>query len=361
MADIGSILKSSGVTLENQAVKSFGAAVESFARGQLGVPAPVINGGSPGNRVTDPRSKRDPKIWDASSYAASLAGATTVRPKLKFLFKVQFLFKPEIIAQYPFLARNDFTFMIKQVDRPKVDFEYEDNVNLYNYRTKALKKIRHRELTITFMDDVGNNVFDFFRTLMFIHSPVTRGAEKRDGNVIDTPDTGKFLQSTGMNFNQDEYNAHRSVINSDAGNAIQLIRVKQIFVDPTREALPDNAVKAVFYDFCNPRLVSFDLDDLSHEASEVNLLTMQYDYDWLEMSKHDKLLVTGDGGPSQFFPASSHTGNTTSGAPTDMLGKNNGTALGAASGSPGRQQPICQHSVKQRQQRYSLANKRGSQ
>lgn len=342
MADIGSILKSSGVALEQQAVKSFGSAVEDFARGTLGFSASSAgNGiGEPGFGVTNPRTDRSPKIWDASSYASSLAGATTVRPKLKFLFKVQFLFKPEVISQYPFLQRNDFTFMIRQVDRPKVDFEYEDDVNLYNFRTKALKKIRHRELTMTFMDDVGNNVFDFFRTLMFVYSPVTRGAEARDGDVISLPNTAKFQQGSGMDFTQREFNAHRGVINSNAGNAIEVIRIKQIFVDPSQTpGTKDSAVKAVFYDFCNPRLVSFDLDDLAHEASEVNILTMQFDYDWLEMTKHDKLLVTGDGGPIQYFPAPSRTGNTYTGAPTDLLRGNQGAnetaaARASASGSP---------------------------
>jgi hypothetical protein len=43
------------------------------------------------------------------------------------------------------------------------------------------------------------------------------------------------------------------------------------------------AVKEVIFDFLNARLVSFDLDDLSHETSDANIMTMQFDYDWMEI------------------------------------------------------------------------------
>lgn len=329
--DLSSVLQSSKTALEKQATDSFGAVAEDFARNSLRLPTSKSGPVVVDAKQTDRQTPR-PGTWNASSYAAVLAGATELRPKLKFLFKVEFIFNQAALSQFPpgvarQLQQNRFTFMIKSVDRPKVDFEYEDDVNIYNYRTKALKKIRHRELTVTFMDDVGNNVFDFFRTLLMIYSPITREAVKRDGNVNARPDPRRYELGSGMTFSdlgdfrQDDV-AHRGVVNATAGGAIELIRVKQIFIDPgTPAGNSESAVKAVFYDFINPRIVSFDLDDLSHELSEPNLLTMQFDYDWLEMTKHDKILATGDGGPTNdiVLKASAST-NGSPGVPADILG-----------------------------------------
>jgi hypothetical protein len=44
-----------------------------------------------------------------------------------------------------------------------------------------------------------------------------------------------------------------------------------------------NTAKMVSFDFINPRVVSFDFDELSHEANDVSTMTMLFDYDWMEM------------------------------------------------------------------------------
>ncbi len=193
------ILNDAQITLEKAATDKFGNVVEDFVKGGLGGFLPAVNENAPVNR--------NDGSWYATSYAAGLAGGTSFRPKLKFLFKVEFIFTDAAKAQYRDIlsgaGANDFTFMIKAVDRPKVDFEYEEDVNMYNFRTKVLKKIRHRDLTITFMDDVGNRVFNFFRVLMMIHSPITRGQLKRD-NSLEKPNNKKLSVGSGMAFNGDQ-------------------------------------------------------------------------------------------------------------------------------------------------------------
>lgn len=288
MANIKPILNSAQIALERQAADRFGAAVEDFSRGvigpALGQPAPL-----PGGQV--PFNRNDGSFY-ATSYAHALAGGTDYRPKLKFLFKVEFVFTPEAKAAFPHVfgaaGANDFTFMVRSVDRPKIDFEYEDDVNMYNFRTKVLKKIRHRELTITFMDDVGNRVIKFFRALMMLYSPITRRQLDREAfgvNRTTPPKPASINSGNGMMFenikDSRNDNAIRGVVNSEVGGAIETIRVKQIFVDPGAQL--GAAVKEVIFDFLNARLVSFDLDDLSHDTSDVNIMTMQFDYDWMEI------------------------------------------------------------------------------
>lgn len=287
---VNSILTDAKVSLEKTAADQFGAVVEDFSKQASKVIGGVFSPGSTSNRfdLTEEKPKRT-TTWNATSYAAHLAGGNDFRPKLKFLFKVEFIFNADALKIIHQLSPNfiqktkDFTFMIKYVDRPKIDFEYEEEVNMYNFRTKVLKKVRHRDLTIIFMDDVGNRVFDFFRMLMMLHSPITRRQTGRD--LTMTPPTGGSVSNgSGMAFSGDNVdNAHRGVVNSTFGNSIEAIRVKQMFIDPSPSEGVETMLKMVSFDFLNPRIVSFDLDELSHEANDVNLLTMVFDYDWMEM------------------------------------------------------------------------------
>ena len=288
--NIKPILDQAGVALQTKAANMFGAAVEDFTRNSLG--------GILGNNHTAVRNQRGPgeapsrpqgATFVASSYAAALAGGTSYRPKLKFLFKVEFVFDPGLISLYPDLfsgmGANDFTFMVKAVDRPKIDFEYEDDVNMYNFRTKVLKKIRHRELTITFLDDTGNRVINFFRGLMMFHSPITRRQIRRDGttaipDVHSTVNGNPMLFSAGNDIGAND-TGHSGSLKSNILTPINTIRIKQMYINADRPV--GDGSGEIIYDFLNARIVSFDLDDLSHETSEASTMTMQFDYDWMEI------------------------------------------------------------------------------
>lgn len=316
-------LDSTKIALEREASTRFGAAVEDFARDTFGASAQRA---LPSGQI--PFNRNDGSFY-ATSYAAALAGATSYRPKLKFLFKVEFIFTPEAIAEFPGVlggtSSNDFTFMVKSVDRPKIDFEYQDDVNMYNFRTKVLTKIRHRELTVTFMDDTGNRVLNFFRAIMMMQSPITRRQMQREGSTV-IPDPTTYSSGSGMTFSRDATdNAMRGVVNNAFGNVIQTIRVKQMYVDPGEQL--GSSVKEVIYDFMNSRIVSFDLDELSHETSDVSLMTMQFDYDWMEIVDVGSLTVMD--GP-QYNIATPGVG----GAPVDMstYGKQSLTNPGSGNG-----------------------------
>jgi hypothetical protein len=97
-----------------------------------------------------------------------------------------------------------------------------------------------------------------------------------------------------MTFSEDLGNtldfAHRGVMNSDVGNAIQAIKVTQMYVQPGKDQVAlDTGAKEVSYIFVNPRIVSFDLDDVNHEVSEANVFTMQFDYDYMVLGDEQTL------------------------------------------------------------------------
>jgi hypothetical protein len=341
--DISGVVRRTRIAVGSKAESIFGNAVEDFTRG-------VLSRGSTGDPTQaeqNTRRNRPPGEWVSSSYAAHLSGASSYRPKLKFLFKIEFIFKSGVIEGLlnaglitaeaaKQLRENQFTFMVKTVDRPKVDFEYEDDVNMYNFRTKVLKKIRHRELTVTFLDDTGNRVFNFFRVMMMIHSPITRRQVTRD-NTTNLPTSASASIGSGMNFTESAFNkfdiAHRGVVNlnsvaSNVGTPFEAIRVKQMFVDVSQSSLRD-APRQVTFDFINPRVVSFDLDDMSHETSEPNLLTMQFDYDWMEMVDNG-VQITSDGPDYSGIKAKGITG-----APSDTMGGGKENQLPKPIATPG--------------------------
>lgn len=291
MSDIKTILGGTKIALEKQASDMFGNAVEDFARGTLGA---AVQSALPGGRQGQAASGRQQGNFYAGSYAAALAGGTSYRPKLKFLFKVEFVFTPEAVAQFPAVLggahSQDFTFMVKAVDLPKIDFEWEDDVNYYNFRSAGLKKIKHRDLTMTFHDDTGNRVLNFFRALMMIYSPITRRQLLREGGDEAArraaPDPSTLLTGSGMQFSAvgnlaANDTAIRAVVNSSVGNLIQTIRVKQMYIDPSEQL--GNSYKENIYDYINPRLVSFDLDGLSYEESATTGMTFQFAYDLCEI------------------------------------------------------------------------------
>lgn len=326
------LLNDTRLTLEKSATEKFGSVVDDFAKDKLST---MFGQQKPDGKQS---ANRNDGSWYATSYAASLAGHD-YRPKLKFLFKVEFIFAKWAIDAFkePFkeLQRNSFTFMVKQVDRPKIDFEYEEDVNMYNFRTKVLKKIKHRPLTMIFMDDVGNRVFDFVRLLMMIHQPITANSSDRDNsNLPPKPSSETLKNGSGMAFsNHDKRrrsdSAHRGVVNSAYGNSIECIRIKQIFVSPA--ATIDDMSQMTSFDFISPRIESFDFDELSHEANDVSTLTMSFDYDWMEMVKIGALGVGGN----QYDVDYNIQAKGVNGAPSDITPNHVGTATGPKSAAGG--------------------------
>jgi len=283
MPDISQLVKASGIDAQRTATDLFGMAVEQFGANPLNDVLRSLSG-----QPQDPSVNRNDGSWYATSYAASLANSH-FRPKLKFMFRVEFLFKDKVLEQFGRANwQRNFTFLVSKVDRPKVDFEYEE-INEYNFRTKVLKRILHKDLSMSFIDDVGNNVYEFFRFMMMVHSPITRRSIYTSQNITDVHEA--FLNGSGMEFTEglgqtNDY-AQRGVVNTDVGSPLQAIKVTQLFLDQTNKI--DTATRQVSFFFINPRVVSFDLDELDHSASEYNTFNMAFDFDFMVMSRQDPM------------------------------------------------------------------------
>lgn len=286
-----------GIDLEKIAYDKFGAAIDDFSNNTSLTNTIVQDSSSSESGATGTRSA------GITNYAMDLID---VAPKHRFMFKVYFKFKGPYQngggAQNSIaLAKSDdniFSFLIKQIDRPSISFEYEE-VNYYNYYTKVLKKVTHEPLSMIFYDDIKNHVIDFFNRYRLAYSPIGRIYSKSN-------EQAKMYQYQGFDFNPEFYSASVGLLEGNEHNMLETITVRQIF------AHGSNAVDFVFV---NPRILAFDFDEVDHETSQSNGLTVRFDYDSLYL----------------YSPTQQEFAEPVRGSKTDIL--SNGSASGISTTS----------------------------
>lgn len=176
--------------------------------------------------------------WTALHYADDLVAH---HPKFKFIFKVKF---------EGFDANEHFYYYVHRCDKPNIVFNHQE-VNYYNFRTKVLTSVAFQPLSITFLDEIGNSVADFFTKYI---GSVSGQAEGKWG--IDTG----FGQSSSTKPYKKGYSTGKAII------------IAQIF---------GNGLYANEYKFINPRIESFQFDELNMEDNAGSLVTMSFHYDSL--------------------------------------------------------------------------------
>ena len=324
-----SLIPGVNLNLEKTAYDMFGGAVRDYGGRAIGSLGGDILKSVVGNEEGEGAAPFS-GAWQSTRYAADLI---QYAPKHRFMFKVDFVFHPSYAEKLMGgREKNAFTFLVKMVDRPKVEFVYED-VNYYNFRTKVLKEIRHDPLNMTFIDDIGNNTTDFFNAYRKAYVPIARNSFPTGLNV-------KQAQQQGMNFtfplieNQDD-TANRGFLYNNAINVLQKVIIRQVFAHGTRMCE---------YTFHNPRISRFDFDEVNHETGEGNGLSVSFDYDSLHVSE----MMGTNGTPAPMWGKTDLLGNRPgSGSNTTLTGSkgglfdsviNAGTRLlgGAASGIVGK-------------------------
>lgn len=286
MADITGLVNSVGVQLEQNALNQFGAAIQNVVGNTPLRDVFVTSLGSETGSGSNP-TNQEAGVYDTTRYAAALVRPDQVEfnPKLKFLFKVSFKFDPEMLDAARVMGydlstiEQNASFMVRHVDRPKIDYDYED-VNLYNFRTKVLKQIKHREVGLTLYDDVGNNVLSFINAYRKLQMPIARMQVNPSLNHEDFGmEFDKTFQATDTGM--------RSVLPGDRRNILQKMTIHQIFVERgSTNSQASSWVKTVDFVFINPRFTNIDIDDMDHEnGSNFNLITCTVDFDTMFMDE----------------------------------------------------------------------------
>ena len=209
------------------------------------------------------------KDCDPSPYARDLIA---LAPKHKFMFVVEFIFNDEFQDKFKDIQKQ-FAFVVKRSTRPNMNFEYED-INYYNFRTKVLKKSEYQPMTMTFYDDMTDNVLKFYARYMQIISPISRSVG--DG-------TSQLFEESGMTFTQGGVNsASIQAVSDTAKTIIDYINLYHVvyqgrFVD--------------VYRFDNPRLQTMTLDDLDMADSTGSEVTLEFNYDGLYVAPAQSILT----------------------------------------------------------------------
>ncbi len=209
------------------------------------------------------------KSYQSPQYAAELVDYA---PKNKFLFKVKFYFNPGLVG-FDGDGFTEFTYVIKTIDKPKVNFEYEE-VNMYNFHTKVLRRVTHEPINMTFHDDIKNKVINFFNTYRTAYSPVSN-IEKSTYN-----DSGASMEQAGMDFGKYWNSSNYGVLDGGNKNILSHIEVFQIFGHGSYQNK---------FTFINPKIDIFDFDDMDMEGATGNALTVSFLYDALHIEQ-DKVL-----------------------------------------------------------------------
>lgn len=279
MADISGIVGSAGLALEQQALTQFGAAIQG-AGDNLG--SSFAQSDSPTSTLGD-SNQSEPGIWSPTPYASALAsGAGKHDPKLKFLFRVKFSFHAESIAAAEEMGidlstvSQSMTFVVKQIDLPKLEFGYEE-VNMYNFRTKVLTSIKHREVSMSFYDDVGNTAISFVNAYLQMIQPISRKVQLSD----HLEDHGFAFSSSYSGLDT----AHRSaILNSTRTGIMSEMIVEQFYLDRTSTDL-SQAVLMNSFTFTNPRLTNVDISDQDHEiGGAFNMIAAIVDFDSMNIT-----------------------------------------------------------------------------
>lgn len=306
MADVSNLLNGYGVQLERKALGTFGAAVGDYGKqaglGPLadiaqssinnkGLTVKTIGGVASALGIQGLDGALGMKHeWQSSKYASDLVAYA---PKHRFIFKVKFIFN----EPYSTMMNREFMYVVKDIDKPTVHWEYED-VNMYNFKTKVLRSIKHEPLNMSFHDDIQNKVLDFFNMYRLAYSPVS--ALNYNNKAI--------METSGMDFYQPgaggASGASMGILANGQKNVLSHIEVVQVYAHGTRQNV---------FIFTNPKIEYFDFDNLSMESSEGNSVAVSFAYDSLYI--YDDLT---NGTPSPAWGAADILGNKENGGRTQF-------------------------------------------
>lgn len=191
--------------------------------------------------------------FDVGNYAADLNGH---HPKFKFLFKVKF---------EGFPGGESFEYFVHKCDKPKIKFNHQD-VNYYNFRTRVLTSVTYDPLQISFLDEIGDSVFNFFKNYMASVSGTGQGNYGIDKGWGSASSTIPYANGYSMKN-------HQRII------------IEQIFIDLKKGYGP----RSNRFTFINPRIETFDFDELSHEDSTGgSMANMTFTYDAIHSETQSK-------------------------------------------------------------------------
>lgn len=217
-------------------------------------------------------------------------------PKFPFMFATKFYLYPDFENMFGGTAFPDGQphWFVKQSTRPNINYEYEE-VNMYNYRTRVLKRSEFQPASMTMYDDLKDATGSWWNTYIRLMSPITNIVERRFASnyeesgmdwdldqyndLLKTDLRASNIEGIGVSPPALDYAAGTGVLPSslDSGN-VQILRAVQIM------HILEFGKKAVIYTYRNPRFTEIRFNDLDWEQSGPSTVEASFNYDSFEIS-----------------------------------------------------------------------------
>lgn len=183
--------------------------------------------------------------------------ANQVTPKLTFNFTLEVYFRNPMLQNSLVWGHENLemiTIPLKTATRPTTNVTYTD-VNYYNYRTKVATRTEYGPVSVSMYDDGANVVHDFYKHYMETISPIAKNGDSME--LADSPFATPFSGASSL---------------APLVHGSGLIR----FMKVNHFHRVANVWLKTVYTYVNPKIQSFNLDELDMTKSDVNTVTMEF-------------------------------------------------------------------------------------
>lgn len=176
------------------------------------------------------------------------------RPKLSFLFTVEFAFR-QIDADKGNKQMETISYDLKSASRPQISVNLED-VNYDGYRAKVATRASYGTVKLTFYEDSLNVAHDLVWKYIRAISPITTGS----GETVLTDGEDVIYYGNGQNtIGPLKY----------ADGVIQWMKVHHHYIHGSER-------KVTTYTYTNPKVESIEYSELDMSSSEASTVSVTF-------------------------------------------------------------------------------------
>jgi hypothetical protein len=199
----------------------------------------------------------------APNQAASIFNPDAPHPiRQKHLFAVRFM-RPA--GTNDAVWRNGLTFVVKSMDRPSIQPQVEE-LNQYNKKRLVHTGVKYQPVSCTLYDTADgaamNMWVDYAR---YYFNDYKQATDNYKDDILNDDMFDSTVDKSGFGFGIDNTAMNEGI---DSQHFFTSIIVYQVWGN-----------EFTSYELVNPRINSFQPDDLSYEASEANTITMSISFE----------------------------------------------------------------------------------
>ena len=193
-------------------------------------------------------------------------------PRYRFMYYATFVANSDAVAMFPNMARlgnwdspSGISFMIRSIDKPKVDLTVQE-LNQYNRKRYVYTKLKYNPIQVHIYDTVDDRALDIWRSYFMYYFGDSR-----------TKNQATYNDSIVGEFNDDSGWGLRPV--SEQINFFSRLELYAIYGGLYTQI-----------NYINPRIVSIDWQSYENDTPGSAELTMSLDYEAIEYVSSGKII-----------------------------------------------------------------------